>query len=90
MPTYEYLCIEEACKNRIERICRIAEWTPEIECPICGGEMRHQIPRVAVHDDHPLWLDNNVRNQIQGDDGPPIETRKEYVEHCRKNGIVAS
>jgi hypothetical protein len=48
-------------------------------------------PRVAGHDDHPKWLDDNVRNQIQGDDNaPPIETRSDYERHCKEKGIIVT
>lgn len=91
MPIYEYLCTNSCCKRLIERVCRVADWTPEIQCPICGEEMRHQIPHVAVHDDHPKWLNDNVRAQIQGDDNvAPIETRAEYEAHCKKHNIVVT
>ena len=91
MPIYEYLCTGEDCHNTVERTCRVADWTPEIPCPICGAEMRHQLPKVAVHDDHPRWLTPNVVNQIQGDDDvAPIETRGEYEAHCKKHNIVVT
>lgn len=91
MPIYEYKCINENCGRLMEHICRVEDWRPELECPICGSEMRHQVPLVAVHDDHPRWLNKNVVDQIQGDDNaPPIETRKDYVDHCKKNGIVVT
>ena len=90
MPIYEYKCISDYCKNTVERICTVAEWTPEIECPICGGEMRHQLPLVAVHDDHPRWLNDSVRTQIQGENEPPLETRKDYTQYCNERGIVVT
>ena len=91
MPIYEYKCINEDCSRTMERVCSITEWSPEVPCPICGCEMRHQLFPAAVHDDHPKWLDDNVRNQIQGDDNaPPIETRSDYERHCKEKGIIVT
>ena len=91
MPIYEYLCTNEDCQRSIEHVGPVAEGRPEMPCPVCGHEMRHQIPRVAVHDDHPKWLTPNVVTQIQGDDNvAPIETRSEYEAHCKKHNIIVT
>ena len=90
MPIYEYKCTNEFCHVLMEHICRVEDWKPELECPICGFEMRHQLPLVAVHDDHPRWLNDNVRSQIQGEGEPPLETRKDYTQYCKERGIVVT
>jgi putative FmdB family regulatory protein len=91
MPIYEYQCKNPLCTRVFERVCRISEHTPEIQCPICGDVAPQLPPRVAVHDDHPKWLDDNVRTQIQGDDNvAPIETRGEYERYCKEHGIIVT
>lgn len=91
MPIYEYQCKNSLCQWSGERICRISEHMSVIQCPKCGDEAPQLPPRVAVHDDHPKWLDDNVRNQIQGDDNvAPIETRSDYEKHCKANGIIVT
>ena len=90
MPIYEYLCINEQCGRLMEHVCPVAEWRPEMPCPVCGSEMRHQLPLVAVHDDHPRWLNDSVRTQIQGENEPPLETRKDYTQYCNERGIVVT
>lgn len=87
MPTYEYRC--ETCTKEFEIVCPISAHLSRTRCPNCGGEAYQFFSRVATHDDHPVWLDNNVRDQLQGENEKPIETRSEYIRYCRDRGIVA-
>lgn len=68
--------------------CKMAEHRREEQCPVCGMMCCQTFSSVATHDDHPLWLNDDVRNQIQGDDGPRIETRSQYRRYCRERNIV--
>lgn len=91
MPLYEYKCSCKDCNAVIVIAKPVAEWTPTMQCPHCSDEMTNQIQLVAVHDDHPSWLDDNVRTQIQGDDkSAPIETRGEYEKYCKEHNIIVT
>ena len=90
MPTYEYKCKNPLCNKVIEKICRIKDHVDTVQCPYCGSDAPQLPSRIAVHDDHPLWLTPKVVRQIQDDGEKPIETRAEYDRHCKENGIVAT
>lgn len=36
----------------------------------------------------PAWINGDLRNAIQGDGEPPITTRKELDDYCKKKDIV--
>jgi len=88
MPAYEYLC--DTCTNEFEIVCPISAHMTRARCPKCGADAQQTFSKVVTHDDHPTWLNDNVRNQIQGDDRRPIESRSDYVRHCRKHNIVVT
>ena len=91
MPLYEYRCENSDCNSRIEIFKKISEHTSFIVCPQCECRMNQVPSMIAVHDDHPKWLNDNVRKQIQGDDNvAPIETRGDYERHCKERGIVVT
>lgn len=91
MPLYEYQCENKDCNVNVEIFRKISEHAAFIECPQCGSKMPQVPSKIAVHDDHPRWLNDNVREQIQGDDNAaPIETRSDYERHCRDRGIVVT
>ena len=88
MPTYEYRC--ETCAKEFEVVCPMSAHMSRVRCQSCGGNADQFFSKVVTHDDHPLWLNDNVRNQIQGDNEPPIETRKDYTQYCNERGIVVT
>ena len=57
-------------------------------CPKCGDEAHQTFTKVATQDDHPVWIDKHLRAQIQGDDGPRIESRSHLERYCREKNIV--
>ena len=88
MPTYEYRC--ETCANEFEIVCPMSAHMTRVRCENCGGDAIQFFSKVTTHDDHPLWLNDNVRNQIQGEHEPRIETRSEYKRYCDAKGIIVT
>ena len=88
MPTYDYYC--DTCTNEFDVVCAMKDHKPSMRCEKCGAEAQQTFLKITVLDDHPLWLTDNVRTQIQGDDSRPIETRSDYHAHCRRHGIVVT
>ena len=88
MPTYEYRC--EICTKEFEVTCPISAHMTRVRCGKCGGDATQFFSAVVTHDDHPLWLNDSVRNQIQGDNEPRIETRSQYKEYCDRKGIIVT
>ena len=87
MPTYEYYC--ETCTKHFEVTCPMSAHMTRTRCPNCGAEADQTFTKVATHDDHPVWLNDGVRTQVQGDDGPRLETRSALERYCRRRNIVA-
>lgn len=91
MPIYEYKCKNPECSWEFENVCPVSEHMEHLECPICGGIAQQQITPPVVHNVTPLWLNDNVRTQIQADDNSaPIETRDQYNAYCKKHNIVVT
>ena len=86
MPTYEYYC--KRCTNDFEITCPMSAHVTRSRCPKCGDDAFQTFTKVATIDDSPVWLNDGVRNQIQGDDGPRIEKRSDYKKYLRSRGIV--
>ena len=86
MPTYEYFC--PACENIFEVVAPVSAHTTRSNCLKCGSMCNQTFTRVAVHDDHPLWLNSDVRNQICGDNDPPVTSRSDYNRVMKKKGYV--
>jgi putative FmdB family regulatory protein len=86
MPAYEYQCIK--CKRIIEHVCKISEKPEFLVCPVCTGTAERIVSDVVIQDDHPLWIDNNLKASIQDDSDKPIETRSDLDAFCKKRGIV--
>lgn len=88
MPTYEYRC--ETCTHEFEIVCPMSAHMARTRCPSCGGDAYQFFSKIATHDDHPGWLNDNVRTQIQGENEKPIESRSEYRRYCDQKGIVVT
>lgn len=88
MPAYEYQCTGPACGEVTEVVSKLSDYTGNIVCPQCGCLATQIITAVTTHDDHPLWLNDEVRAQIQGDNEPKIETRTEYARYMKEKGYV--
>lgn len=89
MPLYAYQC--DKCTNKFDLIFPLREWNIKPDCPDCGGPATKLITLGGIQDDHPVWLNQSVRNQLQDTDSPhvPIESRTQYNRHLKENGIVA-
>jgi hypothetical protein len=57
-------------------------------CEHCGGVAEKIISKPNVQDDHPKWIDDNLRAQIQEDDEPPIESRTQLNKAVKEKGLV--
>ncbi len=89
MPLYEYNC--EHCKTKFEKVVPLKDWDSIQPCPECGWGTVKVITIGGIQDDHPVWLNQSVRDQLQDTDSPhiPIETRQQYDKHLKDNGITA-
>ena len=91
MAIYTYEC--ENCGRIFDLSMKIEDMASETVCEICDGDAKKIIVpgHGGIQDDHPVWLDNSIRNQLQDTDSPetiPITTRKQYNKYLRDNGIV--
>jgi len=85
MPIHEFECPD--CQNIDERIYMKYE-SPKFEpCTQCGGKSKKIISTGYIHTDTPTWLDQNVRNAVQGDDERPIQNRKDLAGVMAKKKI---
>jgi putative FmdB family regulatory protein len=90
MPLYSYEC--QRCNHEFEAAYPLSEYDTRPDCPECAGPTTKLMTLGGIQDDHPVWLDNSIRNQIQDTDDPserPITTRTEYNQYLKDNGIVA-
>ena len=90
MTVYSYQC--NNCTQEFDAVLPLAEYDKPQECPFCGGETTKLMKLGGIRDDHPVWLDQSIRNQLQDTDSPhiPIETRTDYNRYLKDNGIVPS
>lgn len=88
MPTYEYYC--EECGSHFEIVCKLAEFSHLANCSACNSEKSGKLllSKGFTHGDCPSWLDQSVRDAIQGDNEPPVETRKQYAQYLKEKNIV--
>ena len=77
MPIYEFQCTK--CQNIDERLYTEHK-SPKFEpCTQCGDPSKKIISAGAIHTDTPTWLDQNVRDAVQGDNEQPIQNRKDLA-----------
>lgn len=88
MPTYEFQCGNDDCKAVTEEFHRMAEAPEGILCPKCWSVAPRILSACAVHSDSPSWIDQGLRDHIQGDGEKPIETRGELDSYCKERNIV--
>jgi len=88
MPTYSYEC--PICTNEFDRILPMSEYKTTQACDRCGCKTTKVMCIGTVRREKPVWLDNSVRNQLYDTDSPhiPIETRTDYNNFLKDNGIV--
>jgi len=91
MPLYTYEC--EECGNIFDMHLRLSEIESQPACEECGGFAKRIITlgHGGIQDDHPVWLDESIRRQLQDTDDPkekPIETRSEYNRFLKDTGII--
>jgi putative FmdB family regulatory protein len=86
MPLYDFHC--DHCDVRFEKALPLKDWDAVQLCPHCGEETLKLITLGGIQDEHPVWLDNSIRSQIQDPSERPIQTRTEYNRYLKENGIV--
>ena len=89
MTLYDFQCKE--CEHEFEEILSLNNYKFKPGCPECGGQTKKLITLGGIQDDHPVWLDESVIRQLQDNDNPDakiIETRGEYKQYLRDNGII--
>jgi len=85
VPIYEYQCPK--CQHIHERIYFNVDSPKTAICTQCGGKSKKIISAGYIHTDTPTWLDQNVRNAVQGDDERPIQNRKDLAGVMAKKKI---
>jgi len=88
MPLYQYTC--DKCDKDFDEFLSLKEYKKEMSCPECNGVARKVFTLGGIQDDHPLWLDQSVRDQLQDTDSPhiPIETRTQYNQYLKDTGFI--
>ena len=86
MPVYEFMC--DSCGKVTERFYRMDLCPDAGGCSLCDGTARRVLSAHYVKSDTPSWLNDDVRNVLQRDGEPPIETRKQHDNYLKANGYV--
>lgn len=80
MPIYEYRC--KSCGNELEKIFRIADYVPTVECDNCGKEaVRFYTP---VH----FSVDNFDRRGYDPSAGRAFKNKNEFKEYLKENKLA--
>ena len=87
MPLYDFQCMR--CQHLDERFFKIENCPKGTICTQCGfASMKVIIPgHGGYHSETPAWLDDSVRNALQGDDEAPITTRSEYKRALKEKNV---
>ena len=86
MPLYEFQC--RRCEHITEEFQKLMEQKSLRTCEECGDTAAKVVSAPNIQDDHPSWIDQKLRNQIQDDSEPPIESRTQLKKAEREKGIV--
>ena len=87
MPTYEFQCANDDCRVITEEVHSMKDVPNCILCPKCWSVAPRILSLCAVHSDSPAWIDQGLRDHIQGDGEPPITTRGELDAYCKAKNI---
>lgn len=90
MPLYEYKC--KKCGNIFEKVFPLERYNERPDCPECNGQSDKTVCIGGIQDDHPVWLDRSIINQLQDTDSPEtqiISTRTEFNQLLKDTGTVA-
>lgn len=86
VPLYEFEC--RKCAHIAEVYHSLLRSQNLTTCEECGGTAVKIISAPNVQSDTPAWIDQNLRNMIQDDEEPPIETRTQLKKAEEEKGIV--
>ena len=89
MPIYNYEC--EKCGIITEVLLKLDEMSDTYPCKRCGKKA-HKIIVLGhggIQDEHPRWLNQDVRNALQDESERPITTRSQYNRYLKEKGIIA-
>lgn len=86
MPLYDFFC--KNCGHKEEMLMSASMVNCKYVCPHCNSNLLREISAPEVQTEHPSWLNDDVRNALQGEDEKPIETRSEYNDYLENRGIV--
>lgn len=87
MPIYEFECANVECKHVTDDIYSVVDVPESILCPKCLTLARRIISAGSIHTDEPAWIDQGLRDHIQGDGERPITTRSELDNYCKAKNI---
>lgn len=87
MPEYDFRC--EFCESIFTEMHKIDDAPDNIKCYFCGGNAPRIISfKGGLQTDHPKWIDNNLRNSIQTENEPPIESRKDLRRVVKQKDLI--
>jgi len=87
MPMYEFEC--RLCGNITERFRPVIRAGEHLtSCDHCEGVADKVISQPNIQDEHPAWIDDNLRATIQDENEPPIETRTDLKKAEKEKGLV--
>lgn len=86
MPLYEFEC--RRCAHITEIYHDLMRPQALTTCEECGGTAAKVVSAPNLQSDTPSWIDQSLRNMIQDDDEPPIETRTQLKKAEKEKGIV--
>lgn len=86
MPLYEYKCGK--CFHVTEAYYAVDDMPGARPCEECGTAAVRVISKPNVQSDNPSWIDQSLRNMIQDDGEPPIESRTQLRKAEKEKGLV--
>lgn len=87
MPEYDFEC--EGCGKVYTELHKIEEAPDSMKCIFCENRAKRIISfRGGLQTDHPKWIDDNLRQSIQSENEPPIESRKDLRRVVKEKDLV--
>ena len=87
MPEYDFEC--EFCSSIFTEMHKISDAPDTIRCYFCGATARRIINfKGGLQTENATWIDHNLRNSIQSENEPPIETRSDLKRVVKQKDLI--